>query len=212
MTYLQDAHIARRAAKYLLDIQAVRLSPDAPFTWASGIVSPIYCDNRLTLSYPEVRRFICDAFADILRRKYPRADLVAGVATGAIAQGVLVADKAGLPFVYVREKAKEHGRKNQVEGALTPGQKTIVIEDLISTGGSSLRAVQALRDAGADVQALGAIMTYGFKGANDAFAAAGCPFFTLTDYDTVISVAVETGYIRDEQLDMLTAWKAQQGA
>ncbi len=212
MSHLYDEQIARRAAKYLLDIEAVKLSPDAPFTWASGIISPIYCDNRLTLSYPEVRRFICDSFTNIIRQKYAEVELVAGVATGAIAHGMLVADRAGLPFVYVRDKPKEHGRRNQVEGALRPYQKTVVIEDLISTGGSSLRAVQALKESGAQVQALGAIMTYGFKAATDAFAKEDCPFFTLTDYDSVISVAAETGYVQKDQIEMLNDWKHKQSA
>ena len=172
----------RRTAEYLLQIKAIKLQPSNPFTWASRWKSPIYCDNRKTLSFPEVRSYIRDSFAALVRELYPQAEIIAGVATGAIAHGALVAEKLGLPFVYVRSGAKEHGLGNQIEGYFERGQKVVVIEDLISTGGSSSCAVKALRDAGCDLLGMAAIFTYEFQKAADGFAAAGCELHTLSNY------------------------------
>jgi orotate phosphoribosyltransferase len=168
----------KQTAEYLMQINAIKLQPSNPFTWASGWKSPIYCDNRKTLSFPEVRTFICDSFASMIKELYPEAELIAGVATGAIAHGVLVADKLGLPFIYVRSGAKEHGLGNQIEGHFEHGQKVVVIEDLISTGGSSLNAVTALRDSGCEVLGMVAIFSYQFKKASDAFITGNCKLNT----------------------------------
>lgn len=200
-------NIAKNTAEYLLQIKAIKLQPSNPFTWASGWKSPIYCDNRKTLSFPVVRTFIRDSFAKMLKELYPDAGLVAGVATGAIAHGALVADKLGLPFVYVRSGAKEHGLGNRIEGYFTPGQKTVVIEDLISTGGSSLGAVQALREAGCEVLGMLAIFTYEFTKAGDAFTAAGCKLDTLGNYSELIEAALETGYIGKAEEETLRNWR-----
>src|SRR5512133_2388604 len=170
---------ATKTAGYLLQINAIKLQPSNPFTWASGWKSPIYCDNRKTLSFPEVRSYIRDSFSELVRNLYPDAGLIAGVATGAIAHGALAADKLGLPFIYVRSGAKEHGLGNQIEGYFTTGQKVVVIEDLISTGGSSLSAVKALKEAGCEVLGMVAIFTYEFKKATDAFTAGKCNLSTL---------------------------------
>jgi orotate phosphoribosyltransferase len=198
---------ARKTAEFLMQINAIKLQPSNPFTWASGWKSPIYCDNRKTLSFPEVRSFIRDSFAEKLRELYPEAQLVAGVATGAIAHGVLVAEKLGLPFIYVRSGAKEHGLGNQIEGYFEPGQKVVVIEDLISTGGSSLNAVTALREAGCTVLGMLAIFTYEFKKASDAFAAAGCKLDTLSNYSALIETAVKSGYIGNQEIETLKNWR-----
>jgi orotate phosphoribosyltransferase len=198
---------AKKIAEYLLQIKAIKLQPSNPFTWASGWKSPIYCDNRKTLSFPEVRACIRDSFCDVVREYYPDADLIAGVATGAIAHGVLVAEKLGLPFIYVRSEAKEHGLGNQIEGYFEPGQKVVVIEDLISTGGSSLGAVKALRDAGCDLLGMAAIFTYEFKKAADGFAAAGCELHTLSSYSELISAAVGSGYINSQDIETLKQWR-----
>jgi len=183
------------------------LQPSNPFTWASGWKSPIYCDNRKTLSFPAVRAFIRDSFATIVKDIYPQAELIAGVATGAIAHGALAADKLGLPFIYVRSEAKEHGLGNQIEGYFEKGQKVVVIEDLISTGGSSLNAVKALRDAGCEVLGMVAIFTYEFKKAADSFAAAGCKLDTLSSYSVLIETAVKSGYIGESEVDTLKKWR-----
>jgi orotate phosphoribosyltransferase len=198
---------AKKTAEYLLQIKAIKLQPSNPFTWASGWKSPIYCDNRKTLSFPEVRTFICNSFADLIKEHYPQAELIAGVATGAIAHGALVADKLGLPFIYVRSGAKEHGLGNQIEGYFTPGQKVVVIEDLISTGGSSLSAVRALKEAGCEVLGMVAIFTYEFKKASDGFAAENCNLDTLSNYTTLISTAVATGYIGQTEVETLKNWR-----
>jgi orotate phosphoribosyltransferase len=198
---------ARKTAEFLMQINAIKLQPSNPFTWASGWKSPIYCDNRKTLSFPEVRSFIRDSFAEKLRELYPEAQLVAGVATGAIAHGALVAEKLGLPFIYVRSGAKEHGLGNQIEGYFEPGQKVVVIEDLISTGGSSLNAVTALREAGCSVLGMLAIFTYEFKKASDAFAAAGCKLDTLSNYSALIETAVKSGYIGNQEIETLKNWR-----
>jgi orotate phosphoribosyltransferase len=203
---MNTTSIAEQTAEYLLQIKAVKLSPNAPFTWASGIKSPIYCDNRLTLSFCDVRNYIKNSFAAIIQEKYKDIDSIAGVATGGIAHGALVADVLNKPFIYVRSSAKAHGLGNMVEGDIKAGDRIIVIEDLISTGGSSLTAIEALRGAGAEVIALGAIFTYGFQRAVDAFAASYCPFFTLSDYPTILDIAIKKGYIQEGEKESLTEW------
>ena len=200
--------IGRNVAGYLLKSKAVILEPAKPFTWASGWHSPIYCDNRITLSYPEVRDYIKNAFSELIHLHFPNPDVIAGVATGAIAQGALVADAMNLPMVYVRASAKGHGRKNLVEGKISPGQKVVVVEDLISTGGSSLKAVEALREAGCEVLGMVAIFSYGFQVATDNFEKAGIVLHTLSNYHTLIDVALESGDIKQDQVDLLQRWRA----
>lgn len=195
-------------AEKLLNVKAIKLQPEAPFTWASGWKSPFYCDNRKTLAFPALRSFVKLELSRLVAEKYPEADAVAGVATGAIAQGVLVADALGLPFAYVRSKAKDHGMANLIEGDLQPGMKVVVVEDLISTGGSSLKAVEALRAHGCEVVGMVAAYTYGFPVAGEAFAAAGVELTTLTNYEAVVEVALATGYIRQEHVELLNAWRA----
>lgn len=202
-------NISKRTAEFLLQINAIKLQPSNPFTWASGWKSPIYCDNRKTLSFPEVRSFIAGSFATKIREMYPEAELIAGVATGAIAHGMLVADRLGLPFVYVRSGAKEHGLGNQIEGYYEQGQKTVVIEDLISTGGSSLNAVRALRDAGCQVQGMLAIFTYAFRKAEEAFNNEKCRLDTLANYPVLIDIAVNTGYIGQAEVETLKKWREE---
>ena len=172
--------------QYLLKIGAVKLSPNDPFTWASGKKSPIYCDNRLTLSYPEVRRLICQSFVDKIKENFKDVEVIAGVATGGIAHGALIAEALGLPLIYVRDKPKGHGRMNLIEGHLEAGKRVVVIEDLISTGGSSLKAVDGIRESGGNVLGLLAIFTYGFEAAIKAFEAANCPFDTLTNFKSLL--------------------------
>ena len=198
--------IAREVAEYLLEIKAVVLKPEDPFTWASGLKSPIYCDNRKTLSYAKVRTYIKTAFADTIAEEFKDCDVIAGVATAGIPHGVLVADVLNKPFVYVRDKPKAHGMENLIEGKLDKGQKVVVIEDLISTGGSSLKSVHALRDAGAEVLGLGAIFTYGFGKSINAFEEAKCKFFTLSDYPTLLDVAIKQDYIKAEEKETLMEW------
>ncbi|MBK7626595.1 MAG: orotate phosphoribosyltransferase [Bacteroidales bacterium] len=198
---------AKKTAEYLLQIKAIKLQPSNPFTWASGWKSPIYCDNRKTLSFPEVRSFIRDSFADMISELYPGAEMIAGVATGAIAHGALAADKLGLPFIYVRSGAKEHGLGNQIEGYYEKGQKVVVIEDLISTGGSSLIAVKALQEAGCEVLGMVAIFTYEFKKASDGFASEHCKLDTLSNYTALIETAVKTGYIGEAEVETLKKWR-----
>ncbi len=198
--------IAREVAEYLLEIKAVVLKPDEPFTWASGLKSPIYCDNRKTLSFNKVRSYIKTAFADTIAEEFETCEVIAGVATAGIPHGVLVADVLNKPFVYVRDKAKAHGMENLIEGKLEKGQKVVLIEDLISTGGSSLKAVDALRTAGAEVLGLGAIFTYGFDKAEKAFEDAKCKFFTLSDYPTLLEVALRQDYIKKEEKETLLKW------
>lgn len=197
----------KKIAQTLLQIKAIKLSPANPFTWASGWHSPIYCDNRKTLSYPEARREIYTAFAALIREKYPQAEVVAGVATGAIACGVLAAEALGKPFIYVRSAPKDHGMANQVEGHFEPGAKVVVVEDLISTGGSSLKAVEALRAAGCEVLGMVAIFTYGFPTAAANFEAAEVQLDTLSDYNTLIELAQEQGYIEPEEMVTLREWR-----
>lgn len=198
---------ALKVAEFLLQIKAVKLQPNQPFTWASGWSSPIYCDNRKTLSYPAIRTHIRQGYAEAILEQFGKPDAIAGVATGGIAQGALVAQELGIPFIYVRSSAKGHGLGNQIEGHFEKGQKIIVIEDLISTGGSSLTAVKALRDAGCDVRGLIAIFTYGFEIATQNFQEAECPFVTLTDYDHLIDQALKLEYINDSDVQSLKEWK-----
>ena len=197
----------KKIAQTLLQIKAIKLSPANPFTWASGWHSPIYCDNRKTLSYPAARREIYEAFARLVSEKYPQADVIAGVATGAIACGVLTAETLGKPFIYVRSAPKDHGMANQVVGYFEPGAKVVVVEDLISTGGSSLKAVEALRAAGCDVLGMVAIFTYGFPTAAANFERAGVVLDTLSDYNTLIELATEQGYVRPEEVATLREWR-----
>ncbi|MBP5258656.1 MAG: orotate phosphoribosyltransferase [Prevotella sp.] len=194
------------AAK-LLEIKAVKLQPENPFTWASGWHSPIYCDNRKTLSYQEVRTLVKQELVHTVIAEFPEAQAVAGVATGAIAQGALVADALNMPFAYIRSKAKDHGMQNLIEGDIEAGAKVVVIEDLISTGGSSLKAVEALRGAGYEVVGMVASYTYGFPVAEQAFADAKVRLITLTDYEHVVSEALRIGYIKESDVDMLRAWR-----
>lgn len=194
------------AAK-LLNIKAIKLQPNEPFTWASGWKSPFYCDNRKTLSYTDLRTYVKVKLTNAILDKFPQAEAVAGVATGAIAQGALVADALGLPFVYVRSKAKDHGMQNLIEGELEKGKKVVVVEDLISTGGSSLKAVDALRQAGMEVVGMVASYTYGFPIAKQAFEDAKVELVTLTDYEHVVEKAVETGYIGANDVDVLNEWR-----
>ena len=194
-------------AQSLLQIKAIKLNPANPFTWASGWKSPIYCDNRKTLSYPEVRKLIYESFADKIAALYPDVEIIAGVATGAIAHGALVAEKMGKPFIYVRSAPKSHGLTNQVEGEYHPGAKVVVIEDLVSTGGSSLNAVEALREAGCEVLGMLAIFTYGFPTATENFAKAGVRLDTLSNYPTMIALAAEQGYVHPDELEALHEWR-----
>ncbi|WP_071134904.1 orotate phosphoribosyltransferase [Millionella massiliensis] len=197
----------KKIAQTLLQIKAIKLSPANPFTWASGWHSPIYCDNRKTLSYPAARKEIYQAFARIIAEKYPQADIIAGVATGAIACGVLTAEELGKPFIYVRSAPKDHGMANQVEGYYEPGAKVVVVEDLISTGGSSLKAVEALRNAGCEVLGMVAIFTYGFPTATANFEKAGVELETLSNYNTLIELAAEQNYIKPEEMETLREWR-----
>ncbi len=197
----------KKIAEYLLQIKAIKLQPSNPFTWASGWKSPIYCDNRRTLSFPEVRSYIRDSFVLLIEQLYPGTEIIAGVATGAIAHGALVAEKMGLPFVYVRSGAKEHGLGNQIEGYYEAGQKVVVIEDLISTGRSSLGAVRALREAGCIVSGMIAIFTYEFGKASESFANEKCTLKTLSNYSVLIETAVSTGYISQSEVNTLKQWR-----
>lgn len=198
---------SKKIANSLLQSNAIKLQPTNPFTWASGWKSPIYCDNRITLSFPAVRKQIRDAFVETIKAEFGMPDLIAGVATGAIAQGALVADSMELPFVYVRSAAKDHGRGNLIEGEVQAGQKVVVVEDLISTGGSSLKAVEALREAGCEVLGMVAIFTYGFPVAITNFEKAEVKLVTLSNYNALLELALETGYIKSEQIEVLKKWR-----
>lgn len=199
--------IEKIIARQLLDIKAVRLSTDKPFTWASGWKSPIYCDNRMILSYPESRKIIFKSLARIIEQNYKNADVIAGVATGAIAWGVLVAEALGKPFVYVRPKPKDHGTGVQIEGDLPAGASVVVVEDLISTGASSLSAVDALQKAGSQVLGMVAIFSYNFDKARRAFEYGNCELRTLTNYDTLIDEALSCNYIKENEMAMLRQWR-----
>ena len=199
--------VERLLAEKLLKISAIKLQPENPFVWASGWNSPIYTDNRRTLSYPEVRTFIKVELCRVIMENFGEVDAIAGVATGAIAQGALVAETLGLPYVYVRSAPKDHGLENLIEGNLKPGQKVVVIEDLISTGGSSLKAVEAIRNAGCEVIGMAAIFTYGFPVAARKFKSAQVELITLSNYNAMLETALETNYIKPEDLETLQEWR-----
>lgn len=204
---INNNDMAAQTAEFLLKVKAVKLNNEHPFTWASGRKSPIYCDNRVTLSYPEIRTFIRQRFVEIVTEQWGDVDVIAGVATGGIAQGALVAQDLGKPFVYVRSEQKSHGLTNQIEGEVHSGQSVVVIEDLVSTGKSSLIAVRALREKGCIVKGMAAIFTYGLQVAADNFAAEDVELVTLTDYDTLVQVAQQHEYVRPEDFDSLAAWR-----
>jgi orotate phosphoribosyltransferase len=202
---------AKKTAEVLLKVKAIKLSPSDPFTWASGWKSPIYCDNRVTLSYPPVRVFLKEEIAKIVELQYGKPDVIAGVATGAIAIGILVAQELGVPFIYVRPEPKNHGRKNQIEGHLESGQNVVVIEDLISTGKSSLNAVKALKEAGAVVKGMVAIFSYGFDIASDNFKNSNVALTTLSNYSHLLEQAMDSKYITEKELETLSEWRKDPG-
>ncbi|MFW7431847.1 orotate phosphoribosyltransferase [Vagococcus carniphilus] len=197
----------KKIAEQLLEIKAVALNPSQPFTWASGLKSPIYCDNRLTMSYPKVRKEIANGLTQIIKENYPDVEVIAGTATAGIPHAAWVAEVLDLPMVYIRGKAKDHGKKNQIEGYITPNQKMVVIEDLISTGGSVLEACVAAEQEGADVLGVAAIFTYGLPKGIENFEKAQVPFITLTNYNELIEVAVSKEYINDSEVVLLNKWK-----
>lgn len=199
--------VALETAEFLLQIKAIKLDNKNPFTWSSGIKSPIYCDNRKILSYPKIRTYIRQEFTKLIREEFGELDLIAGVATGAIAHGVLVAQELGLPFAYVRESKKEHGMTNQIEGVVESGQSVVVVEDLVSTGKSSLAAVKALREAGCNVKGMVAIFTYGLESAARNFKEENCNLFTLTDYNHLIKYALDMKYIKESDKLSLVSWR-----
>lgn len=204
-----DKDTAKKTAELLLQINAIKLKPENPFTWASGWKSPIYCDNRITLSYPPIRTFLREQIGKQIEELYGKPDVIAGVATGAIGIGMLVAEYLNLPFIYVRPEPKKHGRGNQIEGMLESGQNVVVVEDLISTGKSSLNAVKALKNEGANVKGMIAIFTYGFDVATKNFEEAGLDLHTLSSYEYLIEQAVETNYVSNNQIETLQQWRAQ---
>lgn len=206
-TIATNPQLSEQVAAALLNIQAVALRPNQPFTWTSGLKSPIYCDNRITISYPEVRELIADGLVALIRENFPDAEVIAGAATGGIPHAAWVAQKLNLPMVYVRDKAKGHGKENLIEGYIQPGQKTVVIEDLISTGGSSLKVALAVNDAGAQALGVLGIFSYQFEKASEAFAGAGIPFETLTNYSILVDVALKQGSIQQADLEALKAWR-----
>ena len=203
-----DKHIARQTAKVLLQVNAIKLQPQEPFTWASGWKSPIYCDNRIVLSFPPIRNYIREEMAKFIENEYGKPDVIAGVATGAIGIGMLVAEYLGLPFVYVRPEAKKHGRQNQIEGFIESGQNVVVVEDLISTGKSSLNAVKALKEAKVNVKGMVAIFSYGFEIADNNFEAENMTLHTLSNYENLLNEALDSSYITEEQLQPLSEWNA----
>lgn len=205
MIYNED--VALKVAEFLLQIKAIKLEPTKPFTWASGWMSPIYCDNRVTLSHPTIRNFIRQNFVEIVKSKMQSPGTIAGVATGGIAHGVLVAQELGVPFVYVRPETKKHGLGNQIEGQLVTTAGIVVVEDLVSTGKSSLAAVDALRDAGCDVKHMLAIFDYGFKQTEDLFAKSKIDLVTLCDYEHLIKKAIELNYVNEQHIETLLAWR-----
>ena len=202
-----DTNTAKETAAQLLQINAIKLQPQEPFTWASGWNSPIYCDNRICLSFPEVRNFLKSKFSDLIKKQYPNAEVIAGVATGAIGIGMLVADALDLPFIYVRPEPKKHGRQNQIEGILPENKNVVVIEDLISTGKSSLAAVEALNKSNANLLGMVAIFNYGFEVADKNFAAAEVNLHTLSNYENLIALAEEQNYVSKEQVATLQDWR-----
>lgn len=206
-----ESATARKIASKLLEIGAIKLNYKNPFTWSSGWKSPVYCDNRLALSYPEIRTFVKESLAAAIRKNYPQAECIAGVATAGIPQGALVADALGLPFVYVRPKPKEHGMGNLIEGKIDAGKKAVLVEDLISTGGSSLKAAQAMQDAGFQVIGMVAIFTYGFEVADKSFTQAGIPLVCLSDFNFLLDEAVDRKYIDGDQLAYVKSWRVDPG-
>ncbi|KKO52232.1 orotate phosphoribosyltransferase [Paenibacillus sp. DMB20] len=204
--------IPQQIASYLLKIEAVALRPHQPFTWTSGIKSPIYCDNRLTMSYPEIRDYIAESFASVIRESYPDAEVIAGTATAGIPHAAWVSQKLNLPMAYIRDKAKGHGKENMIEGLIKPGQKVVVIEDLISTGGSSIKAAQAVQAAGAEVLGVLAIFSYQLDKAVQAFADAGIPLQSLSNYTALTEVAVKEGIIREDDLELLQSFRKNPAA
>ena len=204
---VQNKETAQKTAELLLQIKAIKLQPQNPFTWASGWKSPIYCDNRITLSYPVIRNYLREQMANQIEEIYGKPDVIAGVATGAIGIGMLVADYLNLPFCYVRPEPKKHGRKNQIEGQLAPNQKVVVVEDLISTGKSSLQAVDALREAGAQVKGMVAIFTYGFDLAEENFKNADVGLYTLSNYANLIEQALQSNYVSENEAETLSSWR-----
>ncbi|GAV12203.1 orotate phosphoribosyltransferase [Paenibacillus jamilae] len=204
---MTTTNLERTIAQHLLNIQAVALRPNEPFTWTSGMKSPIYCDNRLTMSYPEIRDAIAEGFASLVKQYAPDAEVIAGTATAGIPHAAWVADKLGLPMAYIRDKAKGHGKQNQIEGIIRPGQKVVVIEDLISTGGSSLKAALAVKEAGAEPLAVLAIFSYQLEKATSAFEEAGIPLRTLSNYTALTQTALDHGVIQAEDMDVLQAWR-----
>ncbi|MBT31569.1 MAG: orotate phosphoribosyltransferase [Thalassobius sp.] len=205
-------NLSEKIAGMLLDIEAVKISPEKPFTWASGWKSPIYCDNRLSLSHPSVRTFMKESLVSLIKEKFENIDGIAGVATAGIPQAALIADLMELPMLYVRSKPKGHGRENMIEGSMPEGATLVVIEDLISTGGSSLKAVEALIEAGYKVAGLTAIFTYGFDVAVKNFSDAKVPFYTLSSYTELLEVAVQKSYIKESELESLKAWREDPGS
>ena len=203
-----NKNTAKKTAEVLLHINAIKLSPNAPFSWASGWKSPIYCDNRLVLSYPTIRNYIKSELAKNIENLYGKPDVIAGVATGAIGIGAIVADDLGLPFVYVRPEAKKHGRQNQIEGRLEKGQSVVVVEDLISTGKSSLNAVEALKSASVNVKGMAAIFTYGFERSKTNFEEKNIDLHTLSNYEALLEQALDTGFINDKELNVLSQWNS----
>ncbi|WP_299757315.1 orotate phosphoribosyltransferase [uncultured Pontibacter sp.] len=198
---------AHQVASFLLETEAVKLRPEQPFKWSSGWNSPIYCDNRVTLSFPYIRSYIKQQLAELIKQQYPEAEAIAGVATAGIAQGALVADLLEMPFLYVRPEPKKHGMGNQIEGRLLEGQKVVMVEDLISTGGSSLKAAEAVKAAGAEVVGMAAIFTYGFATADKNFKNAGIPLHCLSNYEALVEAAAKHGYIQESAMDTLAEWR-----
>lgn len=201
------SEIEQKVAEFLLQIKAIKLQPNNPFTWASGWKSPIYCDNRITLSHPAIRTYIRQKLSTLIQEEFGAVSIIAGVATAGIPQGVLVAQELGLPFIYVRAKAKEHGTGNLIEGEFSPGQRVVVVEDLISTGKSSLQAVQALREAGCEVAGLVGIFNYGFDAADENFKNAKCRFITLSNYNALIEYAAEHSFVSNDDIKILRKWR-----
>lgn len=208
MSNVSLEQLAKDIAGSLLSIEAVALSPNEPFTWTSGIKSPIYCDNRLTMTYPEIREKVADGFVALIKELYPEVEVIAGTSTAGIPHAAWIAQKMNLPMAYIRDKAKGHGKQNQIEGRILPGQKVVVIEDLISTGGSSLKAALAVREAGAEPLAVLAIFTYQFQSAIDSFAEAGIPLQTISNYSALIEQALAVGKIAQEDVAALQAWRS----
>ncbi|MEO9475807.1 MAG: orotate phosphoribosyltransferase [Cyclobacteriaceae bacterium] len=203
-----DSKLAKDIAKALLKIESIKINLEKPYIWASGWKSPIYCDNRLSLSYPETRTLVKESLAKMIKEKYPNVEAIAGVATAGIPQGALVADLLNIPFIYIRSKSKAHGLENQVEGVVNPGQKVVIIEDLVSTGGSSLQAAEAIRAVGMEVLGMTAIFTYGFPLAEENFKAHNMDLWYLSDYSTMIDLGIEDGSIQKDQLATLKAWRS----